>query len=491
MRSPLFLAAIIASLSGSAVACSSAESDVEGGDADEGALTSSDLSTRGEKQVHFPVAGRPDELCIVPAKGAGGAYTEADKKTEEKLCKMNFYATEPGEGAAICPKDSSTNPGVDVHELGDQSKEQVESGNCQTDKVAKYKQSITCSYTGSILGYYHVSRFLGGAANVPPAVIRTMDLEAHKKIVERGITATTRVDGPGFDVHDAWVQYRGLDANPRAFSRAAQVYTADFQQLYGAMQSNPSGDAKHPLLRVSGGDTGLQQFLRGAAFGVISGRQSLAEKYPRELDKDTTQGLVLAKDASDMVLLDELLSQQDRYGNIHSVAYKVFEDGGRLKKIRLKRDDRDAVIDNPAVNGVIVEQMVLRDNDCGVTKENRNAKVGVVAKLTHMSARTYKHFQWFAREITTPGSNVESFMKNESLFSPTDLQTVSRQAKSLATTLKTRCASGELVLDADLTAHLKGEVPGREACDAAEPPQVDAGSEDGPVDSHGIELVKR
>ncbi|MBK6696576.1 MAG: hypothetical protein IPG50_30960 [Myxococcales bacterium] len=114
------------------------------------------------------------------------------------------------------------------------------------------------------------------------------------------------------------------------------------------------------------------------------------------------QGLILAKDAADMVLMDELLSQQDRYGNIESQAFKVFEEGGRLKKVRLDRQDEDqdraeTPIDRPDLPGVIVHELLLRDNDCGVSKTNINAQAnggaGVVSRLAHMSSRTYKHFQ--------------------------------------------------------------------------------------------------
>lgn len=494
MASRALLSLILAAFAGAAVACSATpEADSSDGDsADEGALTSADLASRGERQVHFPVAGRPDEICIVSKKSAGGVYSDADKKAEDALCSLNFYAPAPGSGAAICPKDSSTNPGVDVHALENQTKQAVESQNCPTDKLAKFKQSVTCSYTGSILGYYHLSRFLGGADNVPPAVIRTMDLEQHKALVERGIAVTQKVDGPGFDVHDAWVQYQSMDANPKGFSRFAQVYTADAQQLYGAMQVDVSQDIRHPFLRTSGGDVGLQQFLQLSVFGVVSNPQPLAQRFAASFDKDVVQGLVLAKDTSDMVLMDELMSQADRYGNIHSVAYKVFNDGGRLKKIKLKRNDQTgAPIDRPEIPGVVIEQMVLRDNDCGITKENRNAKAGVVAKLTHMSAETYSHFQWFAKQVATAASPVDKFMREEALLTATDMQMLSRQATSLATTLRQRCDAGALQLDADLLAHLRGDKSTPQSCAAASPPAPMAGSEGGPVDSHGIELVKR
>jgi hypothetical protein len=482
-----------------ATACSIGSDDPapDDGPAAEGALTAADLASRGAKQVHFAIEGRPDELCIVSKKDAGGLYSDSDEKAEESLCGLNFHAAAPGTGAALCPKDSSTNPSVDVHALEGRSKEDVEASGCTTSELAKFKQSVTCSYTGSILGYYHLSRLLGGAASVPPAVVRTMDLEAHRALVARGIAATAKSDGPGFDVHDAWLQFQTMDASPRTFDRFADVYTADGQQLYGAMQADVTQDLPHPFMRTAGGDAGLQQFSKSATFAVLASPEPLATRFGTGFDAKSVQGDVLAKDASDMILMDELMSQADRYGNIRSLAYEVFEEGGRLKKVKLKRDEHSgAPIDRPDIQGVVIEELVLRDNDCGVTKENRNAKVGLVAKLAHMSAATYSHFQWFAKAIAAPGSPLDAFMREEALLTTIDMRVLSRQATALATTLRARCDSGALALDADLEPHLRGATRslGREGCASAEPPHAIAGSggsEAGPIDSHGIELVKR
>ncbi len=483
------------------VACSSGSADEEEVVADEGALTVSDIAARGESQMRFPIAGRPDELCIIPKK-PGGAYSPDDVKDEKKLCNFNFESETPGEPVALCPKTSSTNPGIYVNKLDGKTKAEVEAGGCRTSKVGTFKQSVTCSYTGSIIGYYHLSRLLGGIASVPVAVGRTMDLEKHKAMVERGIVAAKPVDGPGFDVYDGWVQFKAWDARPQTAPRTAQVYTSDFMQIYGAFQDNAKDNGRHPLLRTAGGAAGLNQFLGGSAFKAVSESTPLAQRFRGgAADAASLQGLILAKDAADMVLMDELLSQQDRYGNIESQAFKVFEEGGRLKKVRLDRQDEDqdraeTPIDRPDLPGVIVHELLLRDNDCGVSKTNINAQAnggaGVVSRLAHMSSRTYKHFQWLAAEIAKPNSDVQNVFAKESFFTPTDLTNVTQQARKLASTLKSRCESGALALDADLRDHVAGRIPGREACGLAEPaPAPELGAEGGIIDAHGIERVER
>jgi hypothetical protein len=498
MKASLLFPVLAPLLALAACSSSSESADDQEEPSDEGALTVQDIAARGELQMHFPVAGRPDELCIIPKKG-GGAYSKSDLDDEKKLCNVNFESASPGEPAALCPKTSSTNPGIYVNKLDGQDKAAVEAAGCKTSKIGAFKQSVTCSYTGAIIGYYHLSRLLGGVANVPVAVGRTMDLEKHKAMVERGIAAAKSVDGPGFDVYDGWVQYKGWDANPKAAPRSAQVYTTDLMQIYGAFQDNAKDNGRHPLLRTGGGPAGMNQFLAGTAFKAISESTPLAQRFPGAgADPQSLQGLVLAKDASDMVIMDELMSQQDRYGNIESQAFKMFEEGGALKKVRLDRkdDSAESPVDRPDVQGVIVHELLLRDNDCGVAKTNVNASAnggkGIVGSLAHMSAHTYKHFQWVAAELAKTGSAVQNTFVQEAFFNATDLANVSKQAVKLAATLKQRCDGGALALDADLRDQRAGRIPGREACALAEPPPAPAlGSEGGVIDSHGIEQVSR
>src|SRR5689334_324393 len=116
---------------------------------------------RGEKLVEHPISRRNAEVCVIPKHFAGAAYGETDLKAEERLC-----AIDENTNAAVCPKTNSTNPGIDFYSLPQgATPKRVETARCKTagaKKIAKYKLSTSCSYTPSILGYYHVSRILGG-----------------------------------------------------------------------------------------------------------------------------------------------------------------------------------------------------------------------------------------------------------------------------------------------------------------------------------------
>lgn len=169
----------------------------------------------------------------------------------------------------------------------------------------------------------------------------------------------------------------------------------------------------------------------------------------------------------------------------------MFPESGKLKKVLLERTGTDGLeVKDTDVKGLLVHQILMRDNDCGVSKTNiaaqANGGAGVVVKFAHMSSRTYKHFQYLAQEIVKPGSAVQNALLKESFIGEAHFKNVVSQATKLSKTLRSRCESGALTLDADLRDRLEGKKVGKEACALAEPPPAAEGT----VDSHGIELVE-
>ena len=142
-------------------------------------LTMAALNTstpRGEQIIKIPVANSSQaEICVIPKKYPNAVYSGKDLQREQELCGL--VAVQP---VALCPKLKSTNPAVEFFSLPEgASASQIESKMCSNEaskKLAKYKGSISCSYTPSLLAYYHISRILGNVVQVPPVVIRTMNL---------------------------------------------------------------------------------------------------------------------------------------------------------------------------------------------------------------------------------------------------------------------------------------------------------------------------
>src|SRR5215471_116520 len=160
------------------------------------------------------------------------------------------------------------------------------SGN---DKIiAKYKQSIPThfTYAPSILGYYHLSRFLD-TGRVEPTVVRTMDVAAHKPMADLG-----KAKAIGSNNLNQWTELRALDethSNPT-------LYTQDGKQLYGALQTNPSGEQQYPHLSQL---AGAQAFAASPEFGKVANPNALKLNYKDasgNLNRDAVQQIVQIKD---------------------------------------------------------------------------------------------------------------------------------------------------------------------------------------------------
>lgn len=457
----------------SLVACGASGGAGEEIASDEGQLVDPS-APRGRSTIQFPVAaGRPNEICVLPNHLAGGDYDKGDEEDETELCSYNFHGTAPGRSVATCPKLVSTNPGVDVQELlPGKTKAETEAATCRRDEgrtklLAKYKQSITCSYTPSILGYYHLSRALGGAGSVEPAVLRTMDLDAHKKITALGVASSTDL------IQTLWKQWAAWEGNPTNPKYKDALFTKDLQQIYGAMQSNPRGEAKYvdPIsgrsLNVRGASDFSAPFRATAAYKAMLDGRGVGEWVPRTL-QGGAQRIVQMKDLADMVLMDTLMSQQDRFGNMHAVDYYYSLDGANVKKVKKSKVDSG---DKPMPAGaVVVRELLLKDNDCGVVKSNVAKQAGMLEQLRHMSAKTYAHLRWLNAHFGR-GSDAAKFFVNEVLFTQRDIDTLRANLSEADATLSAACRSGKLKLDVDLADHLAGKNEhDTSVCDASEPP---------------------
>ena len=193
------------------------------------------------------------ELATRPATFPGHPeiYSNKDIEKEKELAAMDFYngKTKDGLDIVLIPKTYSTSPGLNVHAakmpagVSRLSYAESHTGKAHSSDVkiiAKYKQSIPThfTYSPSIIGYYHLSRFLD-AGHVEPAIVRTMDVSAHKALADLGKAKAT-----GSNNRTQWTELRALDdahSNP-------VLYTTDGKRLYGVLQVNPSGEQSYPHL---------------------------------------------------------------------------------------------------------------------------------------------------------------------------------------------------------------------------------------------------
>lgn len=482
MRSFLF-APLALSLVFSAVACSSTPAEDDGAD-EEGALTTgvgvfdADLA---KAQARRTVEHGKGDFCAALKGLPGAAYTDDDRKKEDKLCNADFYADKTAaddqKAVVLCPKVVSTNPGVSVFELPDgQTKEALQAdavcGNTSNssplgglEKVGKFKQSLWCSHTGAIIGAYHVSRALGNIAGVPPAVLRTMDKNSHKVIVDEGARITRGKYSEAAFIRRNWNALWpclhdgrsdcGMPGTPSAnlYIRGPRLWDDDVEashyqsgHLVGAFMSNASEDGNYPGL------TTIDSVKTHASYVPLT-RQGLA--LAKDFSQATVQGILGMKDMSDFLVLDAIIEQQDRFstggGNMSKKGYLVWRDSatGELKSERADKK-KDAPED-----AIAVTRMVIEDNDCGLRRGMRSRYEPLLQPIRHLAPSTYKGLQDLAKEI----DGQRKLFTDGMAMTDREFDRLAENVKFVASSFAQKCSSGQLELDLDVNAYLSGQIP--------------------------------
>lgn len=392
---------------------------------------------RGVEVVRFSVAGRADEICVRPKHRDESVYSDFDRDEERALCQYNI-----GQNAAACAKVNSTNPGLNFYRtpMG-VSADALAARNCAVKGAkldAKYKSSTSCSYTPSILGYYHLSRVLGGRLHVPVAVMRTFDLERHRAIA----TATLPTLPKSSLIFKTWETLLSVLDNGRTHPKAEKVLLADVDQTYGALQRNPRSEVFYGDFYTEGANK-VEAFRdRNPIFQKLRAEEfDIDAKWSR----GNVQAFVQLRDMADMLVIDMVMSQQDRLKNTHAVEvwYSRAANGEVLRSDRLMPGSV-----GPSFR---VRELMLKDNDCGVAKVNRFKDAGLLSELRHLDPETYRRLLRFAQDVEA--SPLEAFFKDELLFTDADFKRLRRNVAEISQSLRSACEQGRLKLDLDLDAH--------------------------------------
>jgi hypothetical protein len=453
-------------------------------------------ATRGHADYYEPRASRGatvikhelGEECIVPRHFSGGTYKDKDVQRESELCSFDFYIKAPAgtrKSVGICPKVSSTNPAVELYLFeAESNKETFENRECSKPdddrngkKQAKFKQSITCSYTPSILGYYHLSRILGNIGNVPTAVVRTMDKEQHLNFVRRAGEILSKLyprEEP--IIEQAWKKtWPSLHADPEGRTlgvRPSMVFSRDYKYVYGALAQNPKKENKYSELAPKSYETRYEDFKAKQQYKNLLNPKPLAELYSAGSEQDRLEAagqyVIQMQNIGDMIVIDYLMSQADRIGNIHFTyeyhfirARKVESTDAEFVKVPGKPDalDPNQAAQMKTIGAVLVKQMMIRDNDCGVIKSNNAKKYQLLAGVRHINPDTYRRLLWLQRLVKSSENEVNSFFRDEALFSQKDWDGFKQLLNEVTNDLKARCLKGELHLDLDLEDVVMGRAP--------------------------------
>lgn len=384
------------------------------------------------------------KIASITGSAQGIEYSQKDLKKQKKLCKMNFHSNENlfkykglKSKLAVCPKVKNTSPGLEVFVLKEgverESFLQNECGKkvkLTAKKLAKYKVSTSCGYVPSMLGYYHIGRLLN-IGNVPVAVLRTMDLEEHIKKSEQGIELTKDFSG--------WLPKNWVQLNKQLKNKSSKMVTVEKDKSFGALLENPKGELSYSAMFGSG----TSGYLKTKLYKQAKKRGLITKQFSKGL---SNIGSIFAlKDFTDMLIIDSLLSQFDRYGNANAYQYYYYFENDVLIEEKFQKENPEQAALMKTKGAKLVKRLLLKDNDCGIAFRNRTLDDKALNKIRHYSLETYTKLEKLNLKMNDAG--FISFLKSNLLFSDSDVAKVKANTASVYELIKSGVESGKVFLD--------------------------------------------
>lgn len=404
---------------------------------------------------------------------------ESDRKQEAKLCAIDFYQNE----IALCPKTWSTSAGTIVHSLAGrtESRQAYEQKICplgkdhpsQAKSVAKFKTTMNASgtsgtFSNSSVLYYQLSRYLNTVVNVPVAVMRTMDPKAHYARV----TGVPKKPQSAMNAA-AWTILGNAEQNPKVYNPVSELYIPDLTQIFGVLLKD-KGDRYGVEVNGIRSAWGVPQnmgFQNTVPFRALrNGKDFLTaiQEAPAQADAKVRaatgspsdfQMLMWMNEISEIAVLDYIMSQQDRIGNIDYVwAWYYRDESGRVQTVNADSSlprTRMAQVPKPAsLNGreaILIQKTWIGDNDAGGKPQyaNYTKTTKMLENLRHMNPKTYKRLLELASDLKSEGKFYQMLKQND-LLGATHLKMISENADQAAKILQQNCKQRTLQFDLGL-----------------------------------------
>jgi hypothetical protein len=281
---------------------------------------------------------------------------------------------------------------------------------------------------------------LGGITDVPPAVLRTFDLQNHISMDRAALAQTT----PGSLIHETWASLMAQLTAGAGSKRRDFLLTDDFAQIARAMNFRD----KNPIVEM------------------LAHNVDISKLVGRDFTTENAQKMVQLKDAADLIVIDTVMNQQDRFGNVHYLATYYYLDPKDLDRDdnpKLKSSQDLTPEEVARVGAVQIKKMLLKDNDCGVAKQNIAKQVGLADRIAHLDPKTYLLFLHLDAVADLAGT--KEFFIREMVFNADDYANIRHNLKDLATKLHQACLKGGLKLDLDLQAHFSNQTAKALSCD--------------------------
>ena len=416
------------------------------------------------------------ERCVRIAPIPDGKYSESDLEDEASYCSIDFYS----QTVALCPKTWSTSPGTMIYDISDgpyaNDRAAFERNACHegksakdlaSDDLAKFKMTMNAkgtsgTYAASSLAYYHLSRYFDMTVKVPVAVWRSMDAAQHRsEVAERGLAMTGSAQRMN---HEGWRHLVNAEENPSSYSPTDDITTTDRRQVYGVLLSSPGHRYGSEIngTRKSGWGKGQNlDFQETPAYRGLRTDAPLIEAIEagisgatrdRQIAKDLgDQGTPLQmvfwmRELSEIVLLDFIMSQQDRVGNIDFTPYWYWLEMGSSKHKRAKHHEPG---DGDVPEGaILIRRTNLNDNDAGgrVAYANFAKTTQMLEKLRHFDGGVYERLVALDGDLQAQGP-IYQWVATSLGLKPEEVSQIVKNTRLATGILQDSCRSGRLRFD--------------------------------------------
>jgi hypothetical protein len=425
---------------------------------------------------NFPVSTDLVEQCVRITAFPLAIYSEQDLDQEKFYCELDFSQL------ALCPKIWSTSPGtilykIDKDAYGDDYRrfeqqhcaEGFHAGEAALTEPAMYKVSINARDTSATFApaswvYYHMSRYFQTGVQVPVAVYRSMGAKIHnERVTKPALDIVAGRHGLGM-LTAGWRLLDAIETGQSTGAQANAVLTDNGQQIFGVLL-NIKGDRYGPEIngtRESGWGSGQNNdFQQTAPFIALRSELPVAEaasaaihearrnpKMAKALPADIPleQVVFWMQDILEITLLDFILGQQDRIGNIDFNWRWYWVEDGTLHSSPAQGKEPPGAI--AAHKPLRLKQSALNDNDAGVRSGYADfaAKTHMLENLRHYNTGLYQRLGRLAADFKASGAAYQWLTESAGLSSK-EAETIIRRTGEAFSLLQADCQRGRLQLD--------------------------------------------
>jgi hypothetical protein len=440
------------------------------------------------KVTEYPGKDGIVEQCIRIADFPGGVYSASDRATESDYCALDFAKL------ALCPKLWSTSPGTILYEFDEatygpdpgafESKHCGNGGHARDHALSEpavYKQSVnardtSATYAPASWVYYHFSRYFQTHTRVPVAVYRSMSLQEHNRRLVKPALEITAGKRSLRMLHAGWTFLDQVESGQLGGASAHALLTDEGRQIFGVLLNSVGRryGAEFNGTRESGWGVGQNNdFQQTAPFLALRDPQPVrqaaeaairdARKNPRmakDLPADTPlqQVVLWMQDVLEITLLDYILGQQDRIGNIDYNWRWYWIENGELQSMPASGSETPDTI--AALKPWRLRQSAINDNDAGVRRGYADfaAKAHMLEGLRHYSPDLYRRLGRLAADFENSGQAFQWLTQSAGL-SEREAGTIAERTAAAFALLQADCRSGALALDLEPARILSGTGP--------------------------------